>query len=65
MALIVVAVALVVVAGVAAAVVVRSSDDGADPVQTVKDYDAVFKQKDCDRFNDVTTDSFRTELGLT
>lgn len=64
-ALIAGAIAVVVGVGVAAAFVVTSSDDADDPVQTVKDYDAVFKQKDCDRFNDVTTPSFRTKLGLT
>lgn len=59
------AVAVVVVAGAATAVVVTSSDDADDPVQTVKDYDAVFKQKDCDGFTDVTTSGFRSKLGLT
>lgn len=60
-----VAAVAVVVAGAATAVVLTTSDGGSDPVQAVQDYDAVFKQKDCDGFNDLTTRSFRTELGLT
>ena len=59
------AVAVVVLAGASTAVVLTTSGDGSDPVQAVKDYDAVFKQKDCEGFNDLTTSGFRAKLGLT
>lgn len=55
---------MVVVAGAALAVVLTSGG-GSDPEQAVQDYDSVFKKADCDGFNDLTTSSFRDELGLT
>lgn len=64
-ALIVAGVVVVVGGAAAGTAAVLTASDGPDPVEVVQDYDAVFKQKDCDGFNDLTTTSFRTTLGLT
>ena len=56
---------LVAVVAVGAVVLTSGGGSEADPEQAVRDYDRVFKEADCDAFNDLTTSSFRTELGLT
>ncbi len=53
------------IAAAAVAVVVVTGGDEPDPEQAVQDYDRVFKEADCEGFTDVTTSSFRDELGLT
>lgn len=63
LALIGAVVAVLLIAAVVG-VVALMSGGGSDPEQAVKDYDGVFKKADCDGFKDLTTSSFRDELGL-
>ncbi len=57
-------VGVLVVAGAVLGFVLVSGG-GSDPERAVRDYDQVFKDADCEGFNDLTTSSFRGELGLT
>lgn len=68
--MVVAAVVLVVVAvgcGIAVALTLGGggSSETASPEQAVRSYDQVFKDADCQGFNDLTTKSFRGTLGLT